>query len=487
MVQGLKFLVVHLAASLVQSHFLPVKEDPADALVDKMVQGAGFDDESTIDSPVGDLNAKYWQKQKSSSSNQPAPSHGESFHARFGSHDLVKLQPLVSVTGLVMPKQWQKTTSDETDVSDSLPTPKEADQSVLTKDYKTIDQMSQNDQLLHELITQRHSHDQAPAWDQSGIMDTDEVNKELDNMAPKEVVKVSHQDTVVHASAVESPVSHGLAHLGQSVNDYGPLSQVEPVAPPIEPTTFSLHHGHVRAPVDASPMKAPKVSKPAVPAVASVAKQSARFAVAEHVAKQMISGRAPDDDLASSLAAHFAETNQTKVEDAPRVEDAPKKINKPGKDQEGPKSTAIGSVHRSKRNEPRFAIKPEDMQQGTNQAAIGSPTSPSQSPAATNSLPATSMPAKPSPQKPERKAPKVNQGKAKHTLATPQQKWQNLFKANAVDGKLGAEDIETIFEKLKIQKEWNWHPFDLNGDDKLSQSEFLNAMRVAVRFKIHNK
>merc|ERR1719236_154162 len=81
-------------------------------------------------------------------------------------------------------------------------------------------------------------------------------------------------------------------------------------------------------------------------------------AAASPVAKQTAAGQAPKDDLASSLAAHFAEQKKNELEVEPQhsLTDNPRQIG-------GPISSAMDSVHRSKHAAPQFPIAPEDRHQ----------------------------------------------------------------------------------------------------------------------------
>lgn len=479
MAVAIKFLLVHLAASLAHSHFLPIKEDPADALADKLIKGAGIDSSEMPLSPADVGGVKNWKTPAlpyaSESSEAAVP------HTRLGSRDLVRLQPIVSARGLDTPEAWE-TTPDKA-AAQSLPETQEPVQSVLMNDNKMLNQ--KNEELLHELVTRRHSHGEASEWEEPQSLHTAEVDQELEEMAPKEVVKVSRHETVVHTN----PGLAHLAHLGKSVDDYGPVSQ-EPAFDP----TFSLHHGHYH-PTTTRTVSAAKVAAPAVAAAtASLAPVPATAAVAPvvsaaaaSVAKKTTS--APEDDLASSLKAHIAEEKTKELsaegkqpEVLPQKNEAPAYV-----------PSAMKSVHRSPRASPRFPIAPEDIHQVTAQASSTSTDA--------DDHPETSQPQpKTNGIKPPEKTVQARWEKKREAEDSEQQEEErrpsmpsatdeldDLFNANSVDGLLTADDVEQVWRKMNVQQDWNWHPFDLNGDGELSHMEFLNAAHVAKRFKVHKK
>lgn len=454
----IKFLLLNVAASLVNSYFLPIKEDPADALADEMVKGAGMD----VDSGLGSVSIRGMNWKKPSLPDEPAKVQMAHAHKRFGPHDLVKLQPIVSVTGLVAPKEWSST--PETDASDNPVTKSEPVQSALTNDENLIDPNERNKELLHEIASSEPSTVDS---EDSQTSSASAVEEELQNMQPKEVVKVSHHDTEVHQLPVKSP-GRGLAHLGESVDKYGPVTSEKPVD-----SNFAIHHGHYR-PTVAPTLTQPKQPKASEPAVASAP-----------VAKMATSQQEPrnDNDLASSLRAVFPPKNKQPVA-APK----PLLTDEPSKNKRIEPSP-MESVHRSKRASQRFPIRPEDVRPAGAQAettatkANAASNSPSMSGPKTTDTSMASTPVKQPAPKP---VMKVKARKAKPSIASGD-KLGNLFDANSVGGQMSADEMEKVLRFMKVQPEWNWHPFDLNGDGKLSRREFLNAAHVAERFKVHKK
>lgn len=403
----LKYLLLSIAASLVNSHFLPIKEDPADALADEMVKGAGMD----ADSPLGPASLSGMNWKKPSVPDEPA--RAQMAHNRFGSHDLVKLQPIVSVTGLVAPKEWSSTSS-ETNASESPLTSTEPVQSKLVKDENLLDPNEKGKELLHEIATIEPSNVYS---EDSQKSKASEVEKELQSMQPKQVVKVLHHDTKVHQRAAKSP-GRGLAHLGESVDHYGPVTPEKPVD-----YTFSLHHGQYR------PTAAPAVTQP-----------------------------------------------KTSQQETPKPKDkllvaAPKPSSS---------SQPTEAVHRPKRAQPKFPIRAEDVHPAETTAANASGASESLN---TTNTSTANIPVK----EPIRKqVVKVKGPKSKPSIPFTG-KLENLFDANSVGGQMSADDVDKVLRFMKVQPQWNWHPFDLNGDGELSRKEFLNAAHVAERFKVHKK
>lgn len=402
-------LLLSLAASLANSHFLPIKEDPADVLANKLIKNAGIDSE---DSSAGGISWK-----EASVPDEAKPRQGFK-HQHFSPHDLAELKPMISTTDLVTPKEWEATR--QSDASESLATGQEPVPSKLVKDATLVDPA----QLLHEIISKHHSHSQPSDWEEPLTSRTTEVEQDLESMAPKQVVKVSHHDTVVSYKPDddESP-RHGLADLGKSVDNYGPVSQ----EPPVD-AAFAVHHGHYRPKAD------PRVE------------------------------------------AHTASVNIVKLSTS---EQAPK---------DHQDSSALKSVHRSKRAVPKYPILPEDKHQDSMQAGNTTSTtgSTSKSPLGNVSTSASKIPVHWAVRK---AVPKtlVKESKAKSSIPSATASLDDLFKANSIDGQLEADDVEKVLLKMKVQQEWNWHPFDLNGDGKLSHQEFMNAARVAKRFKVHKK
>jgi len=408
------FLVLNLVGFLVNSHFLP-KEDPADVLAGKLIKGAGIDSE---DSPSG--HGSSWRASAPSEVTSPQDAFA---HQHLAVHDLVEMKPMVDVTGLATPKEWDAT--PQADVPQTDPSKMEPVQSTLVKDGNLVDP----GQLLHEIISKHHHPEYQPFGpEEPQQARSGEVEQELESMAPKEVVKISRHDTLVfHASDTATP-RHGLADLGKTVEKYGPVKQ----EPPIDPA-FALHHGHYHQPKAASAVPAPED---------------------EHKRKEQ--AVAPNHSLSGG----------------------------PSK-KEHPDSSATQSVHRSKRADPIYPISPEDKHQpgtqdGNSTITAGStPESLSRKDNNSAAIPVQQVVRKIR-AKAQQKLPKEQPSVPSKAASE-----EELFKANAIDGQLEAEDVEKVLHKMKVQQEWNWHPFDLNGDGKLSHREFLNAARVAMRFKVH--
>jgi len=424
---AIKFLLLSLAASSADSHFLPIKEDPADALAARLIKGAGIESEDSEVLDAKGLGGMSWKKP--SLSDEPAAPEPAFAHKRLGPHDLanMKIQPIVSATALNTPKEWESTAQEAS--PKSLPTKNEPLPSVLVNDGKMLNQsvLGQNEQLLHEIITERRSHGQAADWEvEPKTSRATEIERELEKMAPKEVVKVSRHDTVVHkpAAVVQKPAEKspgaGLDRLGETIDFYSQESEAEPVD-----EAFSLHHGHYH-PTAAPAVPAPIVSAPVVVAA----------------------GEAPP---------------QQPMTDKP---------------------SPLGAVHHSKRASPRFPIAPEDVHQASQGGSTTSTDSTSGSHSATDGTSATHTPVQQLVHKVEKRI-KVEEPKPSMPSATGD--FDSFFKANAIDGQLEADDVAKVFEKMKVQRDWNWQPFDLNGDGKLSHREFVNAATVAQRFKVHKK
>lgn len=109
-------ILLSLAASLANSHFLPIKEDPADALADKLIQGAGMESSESMLIPAR-LGGMNWKKPVQP---EPAKSKTAIVHTRLAPQDLVKLQPALGAINLVTPKEWD-TSPSETDAPQGPP------------------------------------------------------------------------------------------------------------------------------------------------------------------------------------------------------------------------------------------------------------------------------------------------------------------------------------------------------------------------------
>lgn len=472
MAQAIMFLVMHHVASLAYSHFLPIKEDPADALADKLIEGAGMESSESMLIPAR-LGGMNWKKPVQP---EPAKSKTAIVHTRLAPQDLVKLQPALGASNLVTPKEWD-TSPSETDAPQGPPKTSEPLKSTLVNDETFFKEAE--GEAYHEMVEQPEHAETSKG------LHVDEVEQELDSISPslkeqgpKEIVKVSHRDTIVRAPASKSP-EHGLVHLGKSIDAYGPVAEEKPVDP-----DFTLHHGHYH-PTAAPAIPASKVSIPVVTAAASSVPKQTASVKAPVVSKQTASVKAPADDLASSLAAHFAEQKKADVGHDLQHE----AVREPEKDEHAV-SPALKSVHRPKRATPRFPIAPEDVhnmasekvQQVSAQASTVSTDTTSEShpetdsTSARNELRLSKKKRAPEPEEP-----------VTLSVPSPNEHLDNLFNANAVEGEMGADEIEKVLQKMNVDEEWNWHPFDLNGDGKLSHKEFENAARVAQRFKVHKK
>lgn len=414
---AIKLILLSVAASVADSHFLPIKEDPADALVDQMIKGAGIE---SADSTLGSVTN--WRKPTS----QDEPEKTQTNHNRFNQHDLVKLQPIVDVTGLVAPNEWKST--PETDVLSSPPAQNEPVQSVLANaDRKLIDES--NRELLHEMVYKHTSHIESLDLDDSQKSTANTVDQELQNLKPKETIKVFDRDTSVPEPAGKT-AARGLAHLGKSLEKYGPVEEK-----PVDPN-FSYHHGHYR------PTDAPTVPPPAP-------QQDA------------------ENDQKNVVVAVTSETSKNEAT--------------------GP--SVMQSVHRSKkRNGLRFPIRPEDIHQGAEhvESKTSKATSPSESHLNASNTSSLNVPVKKQDRTPVAKL-KGRRGKLSTGTGSGGDRLKNLFDANSFAGELDADDVDKVLRFMKVQPEWNWHPFDLNADGKLSRQEFMNAARVADRFKISKK
>lgn len=384
---AIKLLLLSIMTSLVKSHFLPIKEDPADALVDKMIKGAGID---SADSTLG--SAVNWKKPALPDESPKA----QIDHKRFNQHDLVKLQPVVSATGLNPPKEWEST--PEMDAPSSRPMQNEPVPSVLAKNEKLPEQL--NSEFYHEIVSNHQSHSETDDGEMPQKPISSTVEQELQKLKPKEVIKVLHGDTKLRESAYK-----GLAHLGKSLDKYGPIAPEKSIDP-----NFSVHHGSFR------------------------------------------------------MTTAFTTTTLTTTASTDKV----------------PGHSVMDSVHhsKSKRTAIRFPIRPEDVhhEESTNS------TSQSHLNASTASTVNNTVK-----QHDHKTVVKLKGHRRKSSSKKPSDKLTNLFDANSDSGQLGADDVEKVLRFMKVQSGWNWHPFDLNGDGKLSRQEFLNAARVAQHFIISKK
>eukprot|EP00746_Dinoflagellata_sp_MGD_P163027 gnl/MRDRNA2_/MRDRNA2_90865_c0_seq1.p1 gnl/MRDRNA2_/MRDRNA2_90865_c0~~gnl/MRDRNA2_/MRDRNA2_90865_c0_seq1.p1 ORF type:complete len:440 (-),score=106.18 gnl/MRDRNA2_/MRDRNA2_90865_c0_seq1:60-1379(-) len=437
---AIKLLLLSIMTSLVQSHFLPIKEDPADALVDKMVAGAGID---SADSTFGP--AMSWKKPALPDETPKA----EKDHKRFNQRDLVKFQPVVSATGLVPPKEWES--APETETPSSKGTQHEPVQAVLAKNQKLPEQLKA--EFYHEIVSKHQSPSETDDGEMSQKSISSTVEQELQNLKPKEAIKVFHGDTKLHETAYS-----GLAHLGESLDKYGPLKQQQSIDP-----NFSVHHGSFR------PTTAPtfQLSTTTESMVADTKDET------RSLPKQV-----KEDDLTSSLKAMFPK--QKNVALKPPLTDKISTDKVPG-------HSVMDSVHHSKRSAMRFPIRAEDVRYGESSPPKANSTSQSH----LNSSIASTVtdPVKQHDPKPAAKlAGHRSKPSSKKSMHTPSDKLTNLFNANSdAGGQLSANDVEKVLTFMKVQSGWNWHPFDLNGDGKLSRQEFMNAARVAQHFKISQK
>jgi len=426
--------------SLVNSHFLPIKEDPADALVDKMIKGAGID---SADSTLGP--AMNWKKPALPDETPKA----QIDHNRFNQHDLVKLQPVVSATGLVAPKEWKSTA--EMEAPSSRSTQNEPVQSVLANNEKLPEQL--NTEFYHEIVSKHQSSSETDDGEQSQKMISSTVEQELQSLKPKEVVKVFDRDTKLRES-----MYRGLRHLGKSLDKYGPITQEKFIDP-----NFSVHHGSFR------PTTAPTFSTTTTEAMVADATNETRY----------LSKQVQENDLTSSLKAMFPKQRNVALK-RPLIDETSM--------DEVPRHSVMDSVHHSKHHSIRFPIRPEDI----HHAESTTPEANSTSQSHLNASIASSVS---NPVKQQHDGKTVGKLKghrskssSKTSIRTPSDKLTNLFDANSDSGgQMCADDVQKVLRFMKVQSGWNWHPFDLNGDGKLSRQEFLNAARVAQHFKISKK
>jgi hypothetical protein len=396
---AIRVLLLSITASLVSSHFLPIKQDPADALVDKMIQGAGIDAAALAPGKLSDMNWK-------APTMPDEPAEAQMDHKRFTKQDLVK-SPIVSIAaaGLVAPKEWES----EPETQES-PSP----QSVLANEKKSFDQ-NLNAEVYHEIVSQHQSHSGSDDGEMPSKSIAGTVDQELQNLKPKDVIKVFDRDTKVHEPAYK-PVGQGLANLGKSLETYGPIAHNEPLIP-----NFSIHHGNYR----------------------------------------------PTTTTTSTTVQPTTTTDAVVA---------------PAKD--APRNSVMNSVHHSKRTAVRFPILPEDIHHG--ESTSPKPSSASQSHPNTTNSSGANIPGKQHDKVVKLKGHR-SKPLSKSSSQSPSDKFTNLFNANSAGGQMDGDSVEKVLRFMKVQKGWNWHPFDLNSDGKLSHQEFMNAARVAQRFKISKK
>jgi hypothetical protein len=282
-----------------------------------------------------------------------------------------------------------------------------------------------------------------------------ELLRGLRNAAPKEMVKVLHQDAVSKRPVPAQKHLPSSTHLRKTTQKYSPdaestgLEDSTPVAASSLPKLY-LHHGKRGAPQAEQQADHLRVN----------ADDMVTYHPSENVPPENPSS------LASSLRAHV-QAEKTKELQKKMAEQAERKrqqpvvnVTKPVKAEEESKNSPMNTIHRHPSKKLKFKVQPEDIHYETT----------------TTVTTTTTVSTTTTTQKREVSVGSDN---------TVQSEWDLLFNTNAVDGHLDAAGVEEVLRKMtniKNPDTWNWRRFDLDQDSKLSRREFMNAKQIAMRF-----
>jgi len=442
---AMKLLALCLMVSSSESRqFLPInaKQDPADALADKLLKTVGLDSDPNV-SPVA-VNWKTTTLQDESAATVPSRSRESAKDVIMDLKPMVEgYQAMVGSGSLEAPKAWseQSSTQSSRDWSSGL--------SSLKSGMK---------HMFNDLANPPKSKNVAN-WDEFASDSSEST---------KEVVKITPQDTVVHqpahqaaASSMPEPKEESSVPAYMNKFNDGSSAGLRWFKQPL--TAYRVH--------SAAQTKASQNQerKQAVNATEEHERLEARV---QQLTEEQWEHEGTDS-LAKSLAAEFKKEKKKGVAAVPRSHlptgtEIHVRKGQVENVSQVPQTSALNSVHRARPWRDMLPIRPEDV----HPAADPEPQEIEQA-EAPKIVPEKKIVKQKSVfrKRPDVKGPTVKDGT------------NDLFNANAVNGFVDAVGMDAVLEHLGTKKQWDWHAFDRDGDGQLSHEEFANAVIVAQRFK----
>lgn len=443
-----KFLAICLMASSSSSQqFLPVKGlkeglagDPADALASTLLKNARFDAESgdvkiysQYESGVRDYHSP-----PSLSSNVVAAGAGHSappVHSRLSSGDIIAMKPVVETASLSRPKEW----------SEPITSLRKSDDSGLS---------SLKDGMKHLF------QDMASSPRSKSEADWSDFQHDASSESTREVVKVFDRDAVIRQPVLQDAPHVSMPDEESSVPAYMDklnklrhkpaagarwFKQPAKAAVHIESTTKTVHNQY-----DDYMQAHPRELN-----VTEVQAEVDRI-------QEEVEGT---DSLAKSLVSQLKTEKKKEVARLQRPHLPTGEVKK----QAVPESSALDSVHKGhKRVKKMLPIRPEDVRNVTEPVE-----EPEEIPQSTPLL-----------RLPERRIPGLEEKKDAKEKRSEKHSLPDLFGMYASEGLVDAKGMDAILAAQGIKNTWNWKAFDKDGDSKLSEKEFANAMIVAQRFRV---
>jgi len=445
---AMKLIVMwSLALASNSQKFLPIHQDPADALADKLLNKVGFDSDDK-EEPKVPAAVKHYVKNVAPSIDESNAhddvSAGKS-HNRLSSRDLMGFKPMMATGTLTTPQQWAAGSSQESD---------ESGLSSLRTGMK---------HMYQDLANPPQVSTSTADWSQFH-RDASETSKEIVKVFDRDVVhqpvqQVSASDDKSSAPAylnklrlpasLGSEASAGLRWFKQPVQAHAVRD---------ESSTKTLQHDQVTHSMNVTEL--------------------------EDQVEKIKEEEEGTDSLANSLKSHFKIENQKEIarkqrRDLPTGDEHHRNLTKPTEPPE-PETSALDSLHKGLRGSKKMLkVRPEDVYNATD-----TPKAPK--------LEEEEMPETKPVLRPEKGSvpvpPKLKQVFDKPAKETQEshvanQSPEEIFKMHAVGGFVDADGMEAVLDELGTKKNWNWQLFDKDGDDKLSAKEFANAVMVAQRFK----
>jgi hypothetical protein len=450
---AMKLIVMcSLALSSNSQKFLPLNRDPADALADNLLNKAGFDSDSfEPERKVPQAVVKYVDKLQSHDSSANAdPTLVDHSKDRLSAKDLMGLKPVIATGTLSSPREWAAVSSDKSDDS-------------------SLSSLRDGMKHMYQDLARTPSSASVSDWGDFHA-DSSETSKEI--------VKVDVRDAIVRQPVQQTVPQVSASDGKRSAPTYVSKLRITDVPVPASGTSAGLRWFHkessqAHAAEDALRIKIPQHDKATGFVNATQLKESD--------AVESMRGEAEGrDSLAKSLALHFKiekkkETLRRQRRDLPTGEE----IHTPVAKKVEPQSSALDSRHRGLRGSNKMLpIRPEDVRNSTevdNEEAESE-----EMPEKNLTKPVLRLPVKKSRGDPDEKEKPKQEPSTHITQESPA---KNLFTMHATGGFVDANGMDAALDELGTKKNWNWRLFDKDGDGKLSEQEFANAVNVAQRFK----
>jgi len=344
--------------------------------------------------------------------------------------------------------------------------------------------------LYHDIVDADLKHKVADQWGEFAESGAAELARGLKNVAPKKVVKALHKGgKALHRDAVSRrpATMASTRHLSQTLEKYDEADDEGSSSFPDASSLpkLYLHHGRKnRAPQEEQQADHLRVNPDELVTVSEAAPVEEERLAPENpssLARSLASD--VEADKIQELKAHVDEKNR-QAEAAEVPVEAPK-------EEDVSDNSPMSSVHHAHKLK---LGRPEDAHHENATKASINTTGPIEATSANNvhedvwPRPAEDYPLKSTKEKAGPaglRGAAVPEEKIQGSAPSVKSDWDLQFNANAIDAHLDAKGIENVLTKMTHMKNpgsWNWRLFDVDGDGKLSQKEFMNLKQVAMRF-----